>query len=148
LALLIVAARVALGGNTADPNFFANERGIDNSIAESPADFIAGIVEVVKRCEQVMGTGCLDRVRIIELIASRAPHTRRRVGDTLLLYSGPLSPGHEPSVYPHYLLLATPLPKTTKPAGYGAKVMGEAPTEDDVRAFTSAVNSVIRKQGV
>lgn len=55
--------------------------------ATSPRDYVAAVIEVQKDCEERRGGHCLDRVRLIDVLARAVPAGRRPYasGDDLLL---------------------------------------------------------------
>jgi len=146
-ALLFAStAGLVVAADPKEPYFLADERSIENAIADSPGDYIAGVITIAKPCEVKTDDRCYDRVRIAELVSSNQPGRSRSVGDTFLLAAGWHCGGGDSVEGPRrYLLLAVPYPSEGREV-YGAKMMGDAPTTPQVEEFASAVKKVLQRR--
>ena len=143
--LLVLAVLMVVSPTGSRGDLISYENGTEAALAVSPTDFVAGVVEIVKRCEWSTDTSCVDRVRIVNLVASRSPSAKHSEGETILLLAGPRSRRKEPT---SRLIVAVPRTRPPDPVIYSTKLQQEEPTRENIQEFISVVGDVIRRHGV
>src|SRR5262249_1048484 len=87
LACLALAATAARAGTNAH-RFLSDKRTGKGVLPESSRDYVAGVVEVIKRCDRMESGECLDRVRLVEPAPVKAGNDGgHTAGEELLLSS-------------------------------------------------------------
>ena len=122
------------------------ERTVAEAIQMSPQDYLGAVVEVVSRCEVRRGETCLDRVRIIDLIAQAPePANQRVVGGDFFLFSGKVEwpEGQTPAA--RYLVFVVPMAASEKPVAYGARLLNVSVDAEDVERLRKAIDAVLHE---
>lgn len=146
LAGLVLAATAAhAAGN--DDRFFSDKRTAKAVLAESPLDYVAGVVEMVKRCDRMESGACLDRVRLIEPAPVKAGNAGgHTVGEELLLSSTSHGTGPKKPVSQKLLVLAAPFQIPGGPRIYQARMLRENPAPGDAAALANAIDAAAAAQ--
>ena len=124
----------------------ADERTVAALVEASPHDYIGAVVEVSAACTVQCEGHCLDRVRIVELIAQApAPAPQLTVGSEFHLLSGAEKPSEPAGPALRLLVLVRPfaLPDCQE-KGYGAALM-EPPDPASMESIRRAFEVVLAR---
>ena len=146
LAGLAVAATAARAAGY-DDRFFADKRTAKAVLTESSLDYVAGVVEMVKRCDRTEGGGCLDRVRLVEPAPVKSGNAGGHVaGEELLLSSTSHGTGPKKPVGQKLLIIAAPFQIPDGPRIYQVRMLRENPAPGDAAALATAFDAAAAAQ--
>ena len=148
MAALIVQLLGPASWAASSPRQYAtvDERVVAEAIQTSPQDYLGAVVEVVSLCEVRRDDACLDRVRIIDLIAQAPePANQRVVGEDFFLFSGKAESSKGQVVAARYLVFVVPMSGSEKPVAYGARLLNVSVDAEAVESLRKAVDAGLHK---